>query len=126
MIPVASSAGPRATAFEAFALRAAIAADGAGPRALCEGQAPRELAWLAGGTLSPAEFALLVHAAARGRGLGRLLVQRMLDECRRALLLVRAAALPDNAAMLALARARDVRHVRPGAGARRNHAFLYK
>ena len=52
------------------------------------------------------EFAVLVHASARGRGLGRLLVERMLADCRRRdLLLVRAAALPGNVAMLALARA---------------------
>jgi acetyltransferase len=52
------------------------------------------------------EFAVLVHASARGRGLGRLLIERMLADCRRReLLLVRAATLPGNAAMLALARA---------------------
>lgn len=52
------------------------------------------------------EFAIIVHAAARGRGLGRLLVERMLADCRRRdLLLVRAAALSGNAAMLGLARA---------------------
>lgn len=52
------------------------------------------------------EFAVIVHASARGRGLGRLLVERMLEDCRRrGLLLVRAAALPDNTAMLGLARA---------------------
>lgn len=52
------------------------------------------------------EFAVVVHASARGHGLGRLLVERMLADCRhRGLLLVRAAALPGNAGMLALARA---------------------
>jgi acetyltransferase len=52
------------------------------------------------------EFAIIVHAAARGRGLGRMLLERMLADCRsRKLLLVRAATLPDNAAMLGLARA---------------------
>lgn len=52
------------------------------------------------------EFLILVHASARGRGLGRLLVERMLADCRRReLLLVRAATLQGNVAMLALARA---------------------
>src|SRR5438067_7713323 len=52
------------------------------------------------------EFAVLVHVSARGCGLGRLLVERMLADCRRReLLLVRASALAGNAAMLALARA---------------------
>jgi GNAT superfamily N-acetyltransferase len=51
------------------------------------------------------EFAILVHPSARCRGLGRLLLERLLSECRRRrLLLVRASALPRNAAMLALAR----------------------
>jgi acetyltransferase len=52
------------------------------------------------------EFLILVHASARGRGLGRLLVERMLADCRlRELLLVRATTLPGNVAMLGLARA---------------------
>jgi acetyltransferase len=52
------------------------------------------------------EFALLVHPAAQRRGLGRLMMERLLGESRRrGLRLVRGAALPRNTAMLALARA---------------------
>jgi acetyltransferase len=143
----AKRGGPFSAAYELITLRPALPADGAGLRALCEAQAPRELGWLAGGTMTAAEFALgagapggislvvlsgegrhpepvglarlcadpdgvagefaiIVGAQARGRGFGRLLVERMLADSRnRGLLLVRAAALPDNAAMLALARA---------------------
>lgn len=144
---VAPPAGPRATVYEVITLRPAQPGDGAALRALCVAAAPAELAWLAGGTMSAAafalgaadpdgislvalrgvgdgaeavglarlcvdadgtagEFAVVVHPSARGRGLGRLLLERMLADCRgRGLLLVRAAALPGNAAMLGLARA---------------------
>ena len=51
------------------------------------------------------EFAILVHPSARRRGVGRLLMERLLSDCRRrGLRLVRSAALPRNRAMLALAR----------------------
>jgi acetyltransferase len=144
---VAPPRSPRAAVYELITLRPAMPADVTGLRALCEAAAPRELGWLADGTMSAAEFAqgagdpggvslvalrgegraaepvglarlcadpdgvageflVLVHASARGRGLGRLLVERMLADCRlRELLLVRAATLEGNAAMLALARA---------------------
>ena len=150
MTPGAKTGALRPTAFELITLRPAVPADGAGLRALCEAQAPRELAWLAGGTMSASEFArgaadpgdpggislvvlrgegrppepvglarlcidpggvagefaILVAASARGCGFGRLLMERLLADCRgRGLLLVRASALPGNAAMLALARA---------------------
>ena len=147
MILVATPGAPRAAAYELITVRPAMAADVTGLRALCEAAAPRELGWLADGTMSAAgfadgaldargvslvalrgeggaaepvglarlcadpggvagEFLILVHASARGRGLGRLLVERMLADCRhRKLLLVRGAALQGNAAMLALARA---------------------
>lgn len=144
---VAPPAGPRAAAYEVITLRPAAPDDREPLRGLCEAGPPPELAWLAGGTMTAAEFALgaadpdgislvalrsadagaemvglarlcvdadrtagefavIVHGAARGRGLGRLLVERLLaDSRRRGLLLVRAAARPDNAAMLGLARA---------------------
>jgi GNAT superfamily N-acetyltransferase len=144
---VAAPGVPRAAAYELITLRPATPADVSGLRALCEAAPPRELGWLADGTLSAAEFAegaadprgvslvalrgeggtaeavglarlcadpdgvageflVLVHASARGRGLGRLLVEHMLADCRRReLLLVRGATLQGNAAMLALARA---------------------
>jgi acetyltransferase len=147
MIPGATTGGPRPTAYELITLRPPVPADGPGLRALCEAQAPRELAWLAGGTMSPSdfargaceprgislvvlrgegghpepvglarlcidpggvagEFAILVAMSARGRGFGRMLLERLLADCRRrGLLLLRASSLPGNAAMLALARA---------------------
>lgn len=147
MVFVAPQTGSPGAAYEVMRLRPAVRADGASLRALCAAAAPAELAWLAGGTMTPAEFArgagdpagislvaqcgegscselvglarlcvdpdriagefaVLVHAHMRGRGIGRLLLDRLLADCRRRdLILVRAAALPDNTAMLALARA---------------------
>jgi acetyltransferase len=53
-----------------------------------------------------AEFALAVRSDLQGRGLGRLLMGRLLDDCRaRGVALVRGAALARNARMHRLARA---------------------
>jgi acetyltransferase len=52
-----------------------------------------------------AEFALAVRSDLQGRGLGRLLMRRLLDDCRaRGVALVRGAALGRNARMHRLAR----------------------
>jgi len=52
------------------------------------------------------EFAIVVRSDLKGKGLGRLLMARLLDYCRaRGLALVRGSALAGNMDMLALARA---------------------
>jgi acetyltransferase len=51
------------------------------------------------------EFAIVVRSDLKGRGLGTLLMTRLLDYCRaRGLILLRGTALPDNTGMHALAR----------------------